>query len=88
MAHYSPHSPEWFRALESVNPQQAAMTKQIITSAGSPSVCSVCGDDEAKNYKIAGVQLGAGLDATIRLCDDCRSIRSKMHGESFSALDA
>lgn len=83
MTHYVPHSPEWFDALESVNPQQANATRQILTAAGRSDVCSVCGDAPAKDYKVKGVQLGSGVDATIRLCKDCRSIRSNMHGESF-----
>lgn len=86
MTHHIPHSPERFEALESVNPQQAEMSRQIVTAAGSSDVCSVCGDRPAKDYKIVGVKLGDGTDATIRLCDDCRNIRSQMHDESFSEL--
>lgn len=86
MAHYVPHSPEWFDALESANPEQANATRQILTATGRSDVCSVCGDVPAKDYKIKDVQLGLGIDATIRLCGDCLSIRSTMHGESFEEL--
>ena len=84
--HLTPHTPEWFSALEACNPAQAAITKQIVALAGRADVCSVCGDDSAKDYKLVGVQFGPNTAATIRLCDDCRQIRSKMHGESFSLL--
>jgi len=38
-----PHSPEWFAALEKVNPTQAAQTTQILSLAGRDDVCSICG---------------------------------------------
>jgi hypothetical protein len=88
MAHLTPHSPEWFAALEAVNPDQAAFTRQIVGLAGKADVCSVCGGDPAQDYTVVGVQFSPNTDATIRLCDDCREIRSKMHGESFSAISA
>jgi len=34
MTYITPHSPEWFKALEALNPMQAALTKQIIELAG------------------------------------------------------
>ena len=77
-----PHSPEWFAALEAFNPQQAAQTRQIIKMANSQEVCSICGDDPAKDYKLDAPGLPANAVATIRLCDDCRSIR-KQGGENF-----
>lgn len=86
MAHHVPHSADWFDALESVNPQQAEMSRQVVTASGSSDVCSVCGDRPTKDYKVVGVKLGDGTDATIRLCNDCRNIRSQMHGESFSEV--
>lgn len=85
MAHYcTPHSEEWFKALEAFNPAQAAMTRQIISMAGSSEVCSVCGDDPAQDFKLS-VALPPGAVGTLRLCDDCHEIRS-MAGEQFVKL--
>jgi len=69
MTHLTPHTHEWFKALESVNPTQAAMSAMLIELAGRTDICSVCGDDPAKDYKIVGVKLGGNVDATIRLCE-------------------
>jgi len=88
MARYVPHSPEWFKAVASVNPQQAAITRHVIDTAGSPDVCSVCGDAAARDFKIVGAKFGEEVDATVRLCDDCRHIRSAMYGEEFVLLDS
>ncbi|HLI17407.1 MAG TPA: hypothetical protein VKV22_03945 [Rhodanobacteraceae bacterium] len=88
MKYYVPHSPEWFTALEFINPAQAAGTRKILELAGDPGVCSVCGDSPAKDYEVVGVSFGAGVSATIRLCGDCKGIRETMHGESFRELSA
>jgi hypothetical protein len=82
----TPHSKEWFTALEKCSPDQAAMTKQIISLAQSSEVCGVCGDDPAQDYEVLGVNFAQGTPATIRLCDDCKSIRARMHGERFRAI--
>lgn len=76
MKYLTPHTPEWFSALDSCNRAQAAATKQILTMAGRDDVCSVCGDDPASDYKVVGVKFSTDIGATIRLCDDCRTIRS------------
>ena len=78
-----PHSKAWFEELEKQNPIQAAQTKRIISLAGNEEVCSVCGDDEAKDYKLEGAQATHGMVVTLRLCDDCLNIRKSMHGEHF-----
>ena len=78
-----PHSKEWFEELEKQNPSQAAQTRQLISMAGSEEVCSVCGDDEANDYKLEGAQATPGTAITLRLCDDCLGIRKTMHGEDF-----
>jgi hypothetical protein len=77
-----PHTPEWFTALEAFNPQQAAHTRQIVRLAKSNDVCSVCGDDPAKDYKLDMPGLPANAVARIRLCDDCFGLRKKS-GENF-----
>lgn len=77
-----PHSDEWFRALNKSNPMQAAATRQILDLAGNEEVCGVCGDDPAADYQVTP----SGPPHTMRVCDDCRSIREKMHGEQFQPL--
>jgi hypothetical protein len=87
MATLIPHTTEWFEALKAINSRQASATKKIIDLAGKSDICGVCGDVPACDYKVVGVKFDATTDATIRLCSDCRDIRSKMQGESFIGLD-
>jgi hypothetical protein len=83
MAHYlTPHSPEWFAALEAFNPFQAVHTTAMIQMAKSVEICSVCGDDPASDYKLVHPTPPDDAVATIRLCVDCRMIREQ-DGESF-----
>jgi hypothetical protein len=86
MTYLVPHTPEWFKALKALNPAQAAITKQLIDLAGQVDVCSGCGDFPTRDYKVVGVSFRPGVDATIRLCDDCREIRSATQEESFEPL--
>jgi hypothetical protein len=80
-----PHTPEWFAALEVWNPPQAVITKTIIEAAGSPDVCSICGDDRATDCRLEeGHRPPGGVD-TLRLCEDCLEIRRNM-GEPFVCL--
>lgn len=81
----TPHSKEWFEALEKFNAQQAAHTRQVINLAKSDEVCSVCGDDPASDYRLIHPVPSQGAPDTIRLCDDCRMIRERS-GESFVSL--
>jgi len=80
-----PHTPEWFSAFEHWSPAQAAMTRQVVKSAGSPEVCSICGDDPAADYRLPVNQRPPGGIDTLRLCDDCLQIRES-GGESFEPL--
>jgi hypothetical protein len=80
-----PHTSEWFDALSAWDPPQAEKTKCVIAAAGRVDVCSICGDDPARDYRLeAGHRRPAGPD-TLRLCDDCVEIRTKM-GERFILL--
>jgi hypothetical protein len=79
------HSPEWFSAFAQWSPAQAAMTRHIVKSAGSPEVCSICGDDPAYDYRLPVDQRPPGDVDTLRLCDDCLQIR-EMGGEAFEPL--
>ena len=81
----TPHSEEWFAALERWDPAQAQMTMQVIRMAGRADVCSVCGDDPADDYRLHEQYRSAeGVD-TLRLCDDCLQIR-RAGGEPFVTM--
>jgi hypothetical protein len=81
-----PHSEEWFATLAAWNPQQAEHTRFILKQASSDAVCSVCGDEPARDYRLIGPGIPDGAVCTLRLCNDCWSIRSQMHGESLALL--
>lgn len=82
MNYYSkPHSPEWFAALKVMNPSQAAHTRSLVETAGRNDICSVCGDSPAEELRIVGGDTPAL--SSIRLCQDCRTIRAATLGESY-----
>jgi hypothetical protein len=84
MAPYlKPHTAEWFKALETVNPRQAAHTKHILSLAGNDAVCSMCGDESNREYKLVNKDAAHSPVSTMRLCDDCLGIRRTMHNENF-----
>ncbi len=76
-----PNSPEWLAWLEQVNPQQATMTRTMLQAAGREDVCSICGDEQSADYRLA-----TDASLTLRLCEDCRGARRRMHGETFVRL--
>lgn len=78
-----PHTSEWFKALEAVNPRQAAHTRHILSLAGSDAVCSICGDESNRDYKMASAEAVNSPVSTMRLCDECLQIRRTMHSENF-----
>ena len=80
-----PHSKEWFAALETFAPMQASQTRRILQLAVRDDVCSVCGAEDARAFRIIS-SLPAGAPNTIRLCDDCRRMRSGMHAEQYERL--
>lgn len=82
----TPHTEEWFGALAAWNPQQAAHTRFVLQQAGSNAVCSICGDEPVKDYRLIGPGIPDGALCTLRLCNDCWSIRAEMHGESLALL--
>ena len=83
MGDLEPRSPEWFAALLTFAPLQAAHTRQIIKLAGRSDVCSICGDAPATDYLLNSETLPPLAVRTLRLCDDCHEIRG-MQGEHFS----
>lgn len=80
-----PHTPEWFAAMEVWDPPRAAMTRKMIELAGSPDVCSICGDEPAHDYRLEEADRPAGGVATLRLCADCLEIRQRS-GEPYVLL--
>jgi hypothetical protein len=81
-----PHSSQWFEALMQFNLDQALHTMQIIRTAGREDICSVCGDEPAKDYEIVGEEFDPAAVITIRLCDDCLEISKSMHGTRFANM--
>jgi hypothetical protein len=69
-----PHTHGWFASLREWNPKQAAMTEAAVQVAGNSNVCSVCGDEPARDYTL--VSMPAVGPGTLRLCDDCFNLRS------------
>ena len=86
MRQLTPHTKEWFAALGKVNPQEAAHTKQVIKSAGTPEVCSECGGAPASDYEIKDKWFAPDTLVTVRLCDDCFSDRATAQEEHFIPL--
>ncbi len=68
--HLTPHSPEWFAALQQWDPAKAMMTRKVVELAGRTDVCSICGDDPASDYLLEEEHRPAGGPDTLRLCDD------------------
>jgi hypothetical protein len=60
---------------------QVAHTKSIVDRSCSVDVCSVCGDDPAKDYRLAAPYRPLGGVDTLRLCDDCLGFRRQ--GEPY-----
>lgn len=80
-----PHTPEWFSALEQWDPPKAMMTRNIIKLSGRSDICSICGDDPAKDYRLVEELRPPGGVDTLRLCDDCVEIR-RANGDLYVAL--
>ena len=83
----TPHTAEWFAALATWNPRQATHTRSVLQHAGNDAVCSVCGDDPARDYRLVGPGVPDGTICTLRLCNDCWRIRASMHAESLALLE-
>jgi len=88
MTYLMPHTKEWFAALGKVNPQEATHTKQIIKTAGTPDVCSLCGSQPATDFQVTNKWFADNIVATFRLCEDCLSLRATTEGEQFAQLPA
>jgi len=80
---HTPHTPEWFAEYEIEEPDKAAMTKAVLNNEGREDICSICGDEPAADYRRAGPILPGILTPTLRLCDDCLTIRKQHHSELY-----
>ncbi|MGA8148965.1 MAG: YiiX/YebB-like N1pC/P60 family cysteine hydrolase [Gallionellaceae bacterium] len=82
----TPHTSEWFTALAAWNPQQAAHTRLVLQKSESNAICSICGDEPVRDYRLVGPGVPDGVICTLRLCNDCWRIRSEMYAESWAML--
>lgn len=82
-----PHSPEWFATMRLWDPVKAAQTKFVVEDAGRDGVCSICGDDPARDYRLEKSFRPAGGADTLRLCDEgqwaSRSKRFRYSGANY-----
>lgn len=77
-----PHSREWFAKLQSINPAQAAMTRQMIQLSGTPHCCGICGEtDDVQDYKLV-----SDPTMTARFCNDCVENQKRMYGLSVDPI--
>lgn len=83
-----PHSREWFDALFETSPQQAKYTAHIIHMAGSEAVCSVCGDVGSVDYVMQGREYAPGVQATIRLCLECKKVRERGMPDALTPMQS
>ncbi len=83
----TPHTEEWFAALFAWNPMQATHTRSVVALAKSATVCSICGDEPARNYRLIGPGIPARAVYTLRLCNYCWRIRGEMHNESLALME-
>ena len=81
-----PHTSKWFTALAVYNPQQAAYTQFILNAEGKSEVCSICGDEPTEDYWLPLVATPTGATMTLRLCENCKDIRSAA-GEDLVPLN-
>lgn len=80
-----PHTSQWFEALMLRDTRKALHTMAVIVAAdGNEEICGVCGDHPAFDYRLTGPKGWKGFP--LRLCPDCREIRTQQMGEKISAL--
>jgi hypothetical protein len=81
--YFTPHTPEWFRAMQDFDPVKAEIAKDAIASSGRAEVCSICGDLPADDYQIIDRYMPSNAVATIRLCDDCLRFKVTVDNATF-----
>lgn len=75
MERIEPHSEIWFVIVDRVEPQLGFLARQAIMNERSKEVCSSCGDEPALDYRIVNSAEAMPGVPSLRLCDDCSSIR-------------
>ena len=66
-----PHTDEWFKAFEMVEPHHAKILREVIELAGHRDVCSMCGMHATTDCSIPGTEFQDGSPLTMRLCWAC-----------------
>ena len=84
----TPHTPEWFAAMDTFDPSQAQLTRQILKIAGRLDVCGVCGSKNCDDYKVTPRDKTVHSASTLRLCEICRDLRAVVLKEQHVPLDA
>ena len=74
----TPHTGQWFEALQQFNPDQALHTALVIERAGRSDVCSICANTPTRDYMLPEEGLPPEAVATIRLCPDCAIFRASI----------
>lgn len=69
-----PHSDLWFSIVDRGEPQLGALARMSIAQENSVEVCYSCGDP-ANDYRIANADEAMPGVPSLRLCQDCVSIR-------------
>lgn len=85
MERVTPHSELWFLVIDRVEPNLGALARIAIQHEKSLEVCSSCGDP-ARDYRIANAPDAMPGVPSLRLCDDCVSIR-RGFGEDLELMD-
>ena len=81
--YFTPHTPEWFRAMQAFDPVKAEIAKDVIATAGRMDICSICGDSPADDYQIIDRYMPSNAVATIRMCDDCLRFKVTIDNATF-----
>jgi hypothetical protein len=84
----TPHTPEWFAAMDTFDPPQAQLTRQILKVAGRVDVCGVCGVKDCDDYKVTPHDKTVHPASTLRLCEICRDLRAGVLKEQLVPLTA
>ncbi|SFH55937.1 Permuted papain-like amidase enzyme, YaeF/YiiX, C92 family [Nitrosospira sp. Nsp14] len=86
MERVEPHSDLWFSIVDRVEPRLGVIARASIEAQRSKEVCSSCGDEPACDYRITNSAEAMPGVPSLRLCDDCLSIR-RGFGESLDLMD-
>lgn len=86
MERIEPHTELWFSIVDRVEPRLGVLARTAIETEQSKEICSSCGDEPATDYRIANSAEAMPGVPSLRLCDDCHSIRLNFD-ENLELLD-